>query len=120
MNRAFLCYKCENRPRLARGSFAESLFPIIGSAGRARNAQRALQRCNAVISNNYLFWVVMLTGDESFAQASPEEVRTALERVLASPGFASKRRGELLRYLVERTLAGEGSALSEYSIALDV
>src|SRR5579883_599747 len=55
----------------------------------------------------------MLAGQES-------EVRAALERVLASPGFASKRRGELLRYLVERTLAGEDRTLTEYSIALDV
>src|SRR5215472_597987 len=49
-----------------------------------------------------------------------DEVREALERVLASPGFASKRRGDLLRYLVERTLEGDSQALSEYSIALDV
>ncbi len=47
-----------------------------------------------------------------------EEIRAALDRVLASPGLVSKRRGELLRYVVERTLAGE--ALSEYGIALDV
>lgn len=52
--------------------------------------------------------------------APEEEVRRALESVLASSGFAARRRGNLLRHLVERTLAGEGKALSEYSIALDV
>src|SRR5579871_6058568 len=53
-------------------------------------------------------------------EASAEEVRTALERVLVSPGFVAKRRGDLLRYLVDRALAGDSQALSEYSIALDV
>ena len=62
----------------------------------------------------------MLMEDQSFPQAPVEEVRRALERVLASPGFASKRRGEVLRYLVERSLSGESGTLSEYSIALDV
>jgi adenylate cyclase len=61
-------------------------------------------------------------GFESERGSSPaaDEVRAALERVLGSPGFSSKRRGDLLRYLVERTLAGDSQALSEYSIALDV
>ena len=49
-----------------------------------------------------------------------EQVRLALERALAAPVFASKRRGELLRYLVERALSGAGCEISEYSIALDV
>ncbi|MBZ5577475.1 MAG: hypothetical protein LAP40_13015 [Acidobacteriia bacterium] len=49
-----------------------------------------------------------------------EVVRASLEHVLAAPSFGSKRRSALLRYLVERTLAGQGEALSEYSIALDV
>jgi TolB-like protein/Flp pilus assembly protein TadD len=47
------------------------------------------------------------------------EIRTALERLLASPEFAGKRRGELLRYLVEKTLARDGE-ITEYGIALDV
>lgn len=54
---------------------------------------------------------------------SPEresEVREAVERILNSPGFSSKRRGELLRYLVERALAGEAESVTEYGIALDV
>ena len=55
------------------------------------------------------------TGD-----SARREVRTALEAVLASPLFAGKRRGELLRYLAERTLAGKGDSITEYGIALDV
>lgn len=62
----------------------------------------------------------MLPERETSAGPPADAVRAALEQVLASPGFASKRRGELLRYLVERTLAGEAEALSEYSIAWDV
>jgi len=62
----------------------------------------------------------MLTEGEKSACATAAELRVALERVLASRGFASKRRGELLRYLVERTLAGAADSLTEYSIALDV
>ncbi len=53
-------------------------------------------------------------------EAREAEVREALERALAAPEFAGKRRGELLRYLVEKTLGGEGERLSEYGIALDV
>ena len=45
----------------------------------------------------------------------------ALERILRSPGFESSvRRAQLLRYLVERTLAGEGDSISEYGIGVDV
>ena len=45
---------------------------------------------------------------------STEAVRDQLERVLASEAFASAgRHTRLLRYLVERTLAGEGDQLKE-------
>jgi len=45
----------------------------------------------------------------------------ALDRILRSSGFQnSGRRAQLLRYLVERTLAGEGDAISEYGIGVDV
>jgi TolB-like protein/Tfp pilus assembly protein PilF len=48
-------------------------------------------------------------------------VLEALERILRSSGFQnSARRAQLLRYLVERTLAGEGDAISEYGIGVDV
>ena len=52
------------------------------------------------------------TEDEIFAQ---------LERILASPAFpASERRGSLLRYLVDETLAGRGNFLKGYAIATAV
>jgi TolB-like protein len=45
----------------------------------------------------------------------------ALERIVRSPGFKdSARRGQLLRYLVEHALAGEGDAISEYALGVDV
>jgi len=58
--------------------------------------------------------------EDTAASAPAEEVRACLQRVLASACFASRRRGELLRYLVERTLAGEADSIGEYAIALDV
>ncbi len=49
------------------------------------------------------------------------EVRSELERMLASPVFAhADRPSRFLRYVVERTLAGESSALKEYAIGVDV
>ena len=51
---------------------------------------------------------------------SAAEIRAALERVALAPGFAGTRRGALLRYLVERALAGSAADTSEYAIALDV
>lgn len=53
--------------------------------------------------------------------AAHGEVRVYLERLLAAPLFAAApRRARLMRYLVERTLAGEGDQVNEYSIAVDV
>ncbi len=50
-----------------------------------------------------------------------DQIRAHLEVVIGSPLFnTSARRGQLLRYLVERTLAGEGSRMSEYAIGVDV
>jgi tetratricopeptide (TPR) repeat protein len=50
-----------------------------------------------------------------------DQVHTHLEVVIGSPLFnTSARRGQLLRYLVERALAGEGSRISEYAIGVDV
>ena len=79
--------------------------------------------CNvAIVTGQHVMLAcrVMLPEGERTGCPPADAVRAALEQVLASPGFVSKRRGELLRYLVERTLAGEAEALSEYSIALDV
>lgn len=58
---------------------------------------------------------------DTAAQPSPDEVRHALERVLGSPEFATAgRHSRLLRYLVERTLAGEGDQLKEYVLGTEV
>jgi adenylate cyclase len=51
----------------------------------------------------------------------PAAVRSVLERVVASPAFAgSDRMSRLLRYVVERTLAGEGDQLKEYVLGVEV
>jgi TolB-like protein/Flp pilus assembly protein TadD len=53
--------------------------------------------------------------------AQQDAIRGQLARLLASAAFApSLRKGQLLRYLVERTLAGEGDGINEYAIGLDV
>ena len=53
--------------------------------------------------------------------AQRDEIRGQLARLLATAAFASSlRRGQLLRYLVERALAGEGDGINEYAIGLDV
>jgi adenylate cyclase len=49
------------------------------------------------------------------------DVQAQLERVLASKGFTGAGRlSRMLRYLVERTLAGEGGELKEYAVGVDV
>lgn len=62
----------------------------------------------------------MPAGSTTYDPAFEEQIRGCLNKVLASPGFGSKRRAELLRYLVEETLAGRQDRISEYGIALDV
>jgi TolB-like protein len=53
--------------------------------------------------------------------AQRDEIRSQLARLLATPAFASSlRRGQLLRYLVDRALAGECDGINEYAIGLDV
>jgi TolB-like protein len=52
---------------------------------------------------------------------SPEAVREQLERVLGAELFSGAgRHSRLLRYLVERTLAGEGDQLKEYVLGTEV
>jgi adenylate cyclase len=52
---------------------------------------------------------------------TPDQVRGQLDRLLASEVFAgSARLSRFLRYVVERTLAGEGDRLKEYAIGVDV
>jgi hypothetical protein len=60
-------------------------------------------------------------GWTSLTPSEAREVRAALERILASPGFSSAaRRSHLLRYLIEQALAGRGDKVTEYGIGLDV
>ena len=50
-----------------------------------------------------------------------EAVRAQLERILASPGFANAGRlSRFLRFVVERTLDGEGDQLKEYRLGTEV
>lgn len=52
---------------------------------------------------------------------APEQIRAALGRVAASATFsASPRMQDFLRYVVEETLAGRGSEIKGYSLALEV
>ena len=51
----------------------------------------------------------------------PNAIVSQLERVLSSDAFATAgRHSRLLRYLVERTLAGEGEQLKEYVLGTEV
>jgi TolB-like protein len=53
--------------------------------------------------------------------ADLDAVRAQLERILASPGFANADRlSRFLRFVVERTLAGEGDQLKEYRLGTEV
>lgn len=57
----------------------------------------------------------------SYDEARESGIRAQVERLAVSPTFASApRRVRLLRYLVERTLAGAGDQVNEYSIGVDV
>lgn len=50
-----------------------------------------------------------------------EAVRAQLERILVSPGFANAGRlSRFLRFVVERTLDGEGDQLKEYRLGTEV
>jgi adenylate cyclase len=52
---------------------------------------------------------------------TPEEIRGQLDRIVASESFVnSERLSRFLRYVVERTLAGEGDRLKEYVIGTEV
>jgi TolB-like protein len=52
---------------------------------------------------------------------APDQVRLQLDRVLASDTFTSAARlSRFLRHVVERTLAGEGDGLKEYTIGVEV
>src|SRR5918993_1567254 len=52
---------------------------------------------------------------------SPDLILAQLERILAAEMFANAGRiSRLLRYVVERTLAGEGNQLKEYVVGTEV
>jgi TolB-like protein len=52
---------------------------------------------------------------------APDEIRSALERVLASRVFgAAERAKDFLRFVVEETLANRGDRLKGYTIAVEV
>lgn len=54
-------------------------------------------------------------------RVAPEEIREALARVLESHDFRTSRRcQEFLRFVVETTLAGNGQALKERTIGVEV
>src|SRR5215472_4882483 len=52
---------------------------------------------------------------------SPESIRLALEKILASPGFVNADRlSRFLRYTVEETLNGQTDKLKESLLGIDV
>jgi TolB-like protein len=52
---------------------------------------------------------------------APEDIRAELDRVLAADALAGTTRlSRLLRYIVERTLAGQGDQLKEYVLGVEV
>jgi hypothetical protein len=56
----------------------------------------------------------------SLSVANPEQARTAVEELLASETFArSDQLRSFLRYVCERTLAGHGKEINEYSVAVE-
>ena len=62
-----------------------------------------------------------LQGESTFSENEKQRIRTHLEEVLASQPFSgSRRRQAFLRYVIEETLAGRGSAIKEANIAVDV
>ena len=61
------------------------------------------------------------TRGPSEAGLSNGEVKTQLDKILASRGFVqTERLGQFLRYVVDETLAGRDDRLKEYSIAIEV
>ena len=55
------------------------------------------------------------------AELSPESIRAALDKILASPGFVNAERlSRFLRYTVEETLNGQTDKLKESLLGIDV
>jgi adenylate cyclase len=54
-------------------------------------------------------------------EPSADDIRRQLDRIVASGGFANaERMSRFLRYVVERSIAGESEQIKEYSIGVDV
>jgi TolB-like protein len=61
------------------------------------------------------------SGDTEAVNVPEADVRAEVERVLASKGFANAGRlSRLLRYVVDKTLAGEADQLKEYAVGIEV
>lgn len=59
--------------------------------------------------------------DNPGVEPTPDEIRAALGRILASPRFANAERlSRFLRYIVEQTLAGAADGLKEFVVATAV
>jgi TolB-like protein len=56
----------------------------------------------------------------SLDSTAQQEIRAHVETVIASIFASSPRRAQLLRYLCNRTLDGEGEQVNEYGVGLDV
>jgi serine/threonine-protein kinase len=60
-------------------------------------------------------------GNSPVAEISPEAIHAALDKILASPGFANADRlSRFLRYAVEETLNGQTDKLKESLVGIDV
>ena len=63
----------------------------------------------------------MKTVDTVAVSIPAADIKAELDRILASKGFATAGRlSRLLRYVVEKTLAGEADQLKEYSVGVEV
>ncbi|HEV7692173.1 MAG TPA: hypothetical protein VGO52_15160 [Hyphomonadaceae bacterium] len=61
-----------------------------------------------------------MAAETGLAEAAPERVREQLARILASKTFTgAKRSQEILRYVVEESLAGRSAGLKEYAIGAE-
>jgi TolB-like protein len=62
-----------------------------------------------------------LRNTQTVSDIPESDVRAELDRILASKGFTSAGRlSKLLRYVVDKTLAGESDQLKEYAVGVEV
>jgi adenylate cyclase len=63
----------------------------------------------------------MMEQDTAWSDEERLQITRVLDGILASPVFSSaERQRRLLRFLVERALAGEGGRLNQYTLGIDV